>query len=312
MIDAACAGSAWLPSDARLRAPCSGTAPGEGHPSRSRIAHAEAVVRPLLARPAPRARTQAPTSPLAYGGQPRPAGTGAGADSSSGVTADSQRSSSAPCTSRTASTSSRLGAAARSNPAPPGQGRTRKPAPIAVNGSADPVQQRRNHEVVHEHKMPAQGLHRADHSHARRPPAPRSPGTPWSRPRSVAAQSPRSCRESFPRIARIGRADQQPHRIAAVELGLDVLDVTSTPLTTRLLTSPSMTASLHHHPDQTGARSSRTPGTRHQSRSWSSQISPMPGSIRCGVLTIPAPGLRGVGVPAAPMRQIRQPHTLRR
>src|SRR5580698_11609891 len=31
--------------------------------------------------------------PLAYGGQPRPAGTGAGADSSSGVTADSQRSS---------------------------------------------------------------------------------------------------------------------------------------------------------------------------------------------------------------------------
>ena len=161
-----------------------------GAPEQIEVAHAEAVVRPLLAQHHVHALEH--RFPPAYGGHPRPAGTGAGADSSSGVTADSQRSSSAPCTSRTASTSSRLGAAARSRPCSSWSGTNSQASPSAVNGLADPVQQRRNHESCTNTRW--RRVSTADHSPPTRWRSEPS-GIPRSCP-SVAAQSARSCRKA--------------------------------------------------------------------------------------------------------------------
>src|SRR5262249_14596948 len=251
--------------------PCYDTACGEGHPSRSR----SRTQKPWCA-PSSSSTTCAhssPASPLAYGGQPRPAGTGAGADSSSGVTVDSQRSSSASCTSRTASTSSRLGVAARSRPCSSWSGTNSDASPIAVNGLADPRQQRRNHESCTNTRW--RRVSTADHS----PPTrwcSQPLGIPWSRP-SVAAQSARSCRKASCRSA--GSADRiscrtgwRPPSSASTD------DVTSTPLTTRLLTSPSITASCITTPIRR-ARVKLHSRNSASVRSWSSNLA-MPVSIR--------------------------------
>src|SRR5712691_2345571 len=203
-----------------------------GAPEQIEVAHAETVVRPLLVQH----HVHALEHRLPPGVR-RPAGTGAGADSSSGVTVDSQRSSSAPCTSHTASTSSRLGAAARSRPCSSWSGTNSEASPIAVNGLVDPRQQRRNHESCANTRW--RRVSTADHS----PPTrwcSEPLGIPWSRP-SVAAQSARSCREASCRSA--GSAERISDRTGCRRSSsASTYDVTSTPLTTRFLTSPSITA----------------------------------------------------------------------
>src|SRR5215472_14063808 len=263
-------GNALLPASFAY-GPCYDTAFGEGHPSRSR----SRTQKPWCAHSSfSTTCTHSSTDfPLAYGGQPRPAGTGAGADSSSGVIVDSQRSSSAPCTSRTASTSSRLGVAPRSSPCSSWSGTNSQASPIAVNGLADPRQQRRNHESCTNIRW--RRVSTADHS----PPTrwcSEPVGIPGSRP-SVAAQSARSCRKASARSA--GSAERINSRTGwRRSSSASTYDVTSTPLTTRLLTSPSMTASCITTPIRRARVKSHSRNSA-SVRSWSSNLA-MPGSIR--------------------------------
>ena len=126
--------------------------------------------------------------------------------------------------------------------------------------------------VVHEHKM-AQGLHcrplAADALVLR---TLGHPAEPLDRRRPAGPQLP----ESLPQVGRIGRADQQPHWMPPVKLGFDVrrhLD----PLTTRLLTSPSMTASCITTPIRRARVKSHSRNSA-SVRSWASNLA-MPGSI---------------------------------
>src|SRR5215469_6904872 len=260
-----------VPSPSFASDPCYDSPFGEGHPSRSR----SRTQKPWCAHSSSSTTcTHSSTDlPLAYGGQPWPAGTGAGADSSSGVTVDSQRPSSAPCTSRTASTSSRLGVAARSRPCSSWSGTKSDASPIAVNGPADPRQQRRNHESCTNTRW--RRVSTADHS----PPTrwcSEPLGIPWSRP-SVAAQSARSCREASCRSA--GSAERMSSRTGwRRSSSASTYDVTSTPLTTRLLTSPSMTASCITTPIRRARVKSHSRNSA-SVRSSSSNLA-MPGSIR--------------------------------
>src|SRR5262249_17525524 len=180
--------------------------------------------------------------------------------------------SSAPCTSRTASTSPRLGAAARSRPCSSWSGTRSEASPIAVNGFVDPRQQRRNHESCTNTRW--RRVCTADHA----PPTrwcSEPLGIPGSRP-SVAAQPARSCRKASARSA--GSAERISSRTGwRRSSSASTYDDTSTPLTTRLLTSPSMTASCITTPIRRARVKSHSRNSA-SVRSWSLNVA-IPGSI---------------------------------
>ncbi len=223
-------------------------------------------------RPAPRGRTRAPTYPGRTVASPGPPALvrAPTADRPSRSTASAL----ARCLARRARPAPRRGwgPPLDPGPAPPGSGRTRPPSPIAVNGSVAPRQQRRNHESWTNTRW--RRVSTADHS----PPTrwcSQPPGIPRSRS-TVAAQPVRSCRKACRRSA--GSAERNSSRTGCRRSSsASTYDVTSTPLTTRLLTSPSMTASCITTPIRRARVKSHSRNSA-SVRSWSLKLA-MPGSI---------------------------------
>ena len=100
---------------------------------------------------------------------------------------------------------------------------------------------------MHEHQV-AQGLHRrplAAHALVLRALGHLAEALDRRRPASLQLSM------AFPQVGRVGRADQQPHRMPPVQLGLDVcrhLD----PVDHEVADQPVDHGVLHHHPDHAG------------------------------------------------------------
>ena len=200
------------------------------------VAHAETVVGPLLVEDGAEALPH--RRPLAYGGHPSSSGTGAVCASCSGVTSASHASISDACRSRTPSTSSRLGRADGSSPCSSWSVHERRSQTHGRERLGQPEHAASEPRVVHEDEV-TQGLdHRplavdavmlAALGHGPDPLDGRGP---------VVPQLPPGLRRSAGSSDRISSRTGCRRSSSASTYGM-----TSTPLTTRLVTRPSISAS---------------------------------------------------------------------